>query len=83
MMFPFGMRISEGKPWSDIDDSDLLDFDEQRKSIEKTADFLQRTEDEVGDSDRGAAAEGTDKKARPGRPCRPLILAIAGRAPRG
>ena len=47
VMFAFRMPINAGKPWSDTDDSALLDFDEQRKSIEETAEFLCRTEDEV------------------------------------
>jgi hypothetical protein len=45
--FYWGELANKGQPWSAMDDSDLLDFDEQRKSIEETAEFLQRTEDEV------------------------------------
>jgi hypothetical protein len=44
--FPFGAPINEGKPWSDMDDSDLLDFDGEGRSIAETAEFLCRTEDE-------------------------------------
>jgi hypothetical protein len=36
-----------GKPWSDMEDSDLLDFDAQGISIEETAEFLCRNESEV------------------------------------
>ena len=43
--------------------SDLLDFDEQRKSIQETVEFLQRTEDEVG-----ARIEALKPKARIKKP---------------
>ena len=45
--FTFGMPINAGKAWSDVDDSDLLDFDGEGRSIAETADFLCRTEEEV------------------------------------
>jgi hypothetical protein len=41
------LPINAGKPWSAMDDSDLLDFDAQRMSIAETAEFLCRTEDDV------------------------------------
>jgi hypothetical protein len=44
---PLGMPINAGKPLSDIDDSDLFDFDAQGFSIEATAEFLCRNESEV------------------------------------
>jgi hypothetical protein len=37
--FSFGAPTNAGKPWSDMDDSDLLDFDEQGKPIDETAEF--------------------------------------------
>jgi hypothetical protein len=43
VMFPFGVPINSGKHWSDMDDSDLLDFDDARRPIEETAEFLCRT----------------------------------------
>jgi hypothetical protein len=41
--FPFGMPINSGKPWSDMDDNDLLHFGELGEPIEITAEFLCRT----------------------------------------
>ena len=35
--FYWDAPANKGEPWSAMDDSDLLDFDEQRKSIEKRA----------------------------------------------
>ena len=43
----FGAPIDAGEPWSDVDDSDLLDFDGEGRSIAETAEFLCRTEAEV------------------------------------
>jgi hypothetical protein len=43
VLFPFGSPINAGKPWSDMDDTDLLDFDNARRPIEETAEFLCRT----------------------------------------
>jgi hypothetical protein len=45
--FFWGAPTNSGEPWSDMDDTDLLDCDEQRKSIAEIADFLCRTEAEV------------------------------------
>jgi len=35
VLFPLGSPINAGKPWSDMDDSDLLDFDNARRPMEK------------------------------------------------
>jgi len=43
VMFPFGMPIDSGKPWSDMDDNDLILFDELSWPIKDTAEFLCRT----------------------------------------
>jgi hypothetical protein len=45
--FAFGAPTNAGKQWSDMDDSDLLDFDGEDRSIAETAEFLCRTEAEV------------------------------------
>ena len=45
--FTFGMPINAGKAWSALDDSDLLDFDGEGRSIAEAAEFLCGTEDEV------------------------------------
>jgi hypothetical protein len=44
---PGFVPINAGKPRSDMDDSDLLDFDAQGRSIAETAEFLCREEREV------------------------------------
>ena len=43
VMFPFGMPINAGKQWSDMDDNDLIQFDDVGKPIDETAEFLCRT----------------------------------------
>jgi hypothetical protein len=47
LKFPFGTPVNAGKVWSDMDDNDLIHFDEVSKPIAETAEFLCRTEDEV------------------------------------
>ena len=42
-----GARANAGKPWSDTDDSDLLDYDEQRVTIEQIAALLCREPHEI------------------------------------
>jgi len=37
------------KPWTDQDDSDLLDYDEQRWPLERIAEALGRTKAECAD----------------------------------
>ena len=44
--FPFGMPINSGKPWSEMDDNDLIHFNELGEPIEITAEFLCRTVEE-------------------------------------
>jgi hypothetical protein len=45
--FMFGAPTNAGKEWSNMDDSDLLDFDGEGRPIAETAEFLCRTEAEV------------------------------------
>ena len=42
-----GTRPNAGRPWTDVEDSHLLDYDEQGYSIEHAAVFLGREPQEV------------------------------------
>ena len=43
----FRKPVNAGKPWSDRDDSDLLDYDENHYEIDVAAELLCREPDEV------------------------------------
>lgn len=43
VLFPCDSPINAGKPWSYMDDNDLIHCDDQREPIDETAEFLCRT----------------------------------------